>query len=41
MGYAVDHSSRIYLINKQGALSKTVTHGTPPDQLVTEINALL
>ncbi|MBR9867086.1 MAG: SCO family protein [Oceanospirillales bacterium] len=41
IGYAVDHSSRIYLINKQGALSKTMAHGTPPDQLVTEINALL
>lgn len=41
MGYAVDHSSRIYLINKQGELSKTVMHGTMPDQLVTEIKALL
>ena len=41
MGYAVDHSSRIYLINKQGILSKTVMHGTMPDQLVTEIEALL
>ena len=41
MGYAVDHSSRIYLINKQGELSKTVVHGTMPDQLVTEIEALL
>ncbi|WP_290703113.1 SCO family protein [Amphritea sp.] len=41
MGYAVDHSSRIYLIDKQGKLSKTVMHGTMPDQLVTEIEALL
>jgi protein SCO1/2 len=41
MGYAVDHSSRIYLINKQGKLSKTIMHGTMPDQLITEIEALL
>lgn len=41
MGYAVDHSSRIYLIDKQGKLSKTLMHGTMPDQLVTEIEALL
>ncbi|MBQ0756188.1 MAG: SCO family protein [Amphritea sp.] len=41
MGYAVDHSSRIYLIDKQGKLSKTAMHGTMPDQLVTEIEALL
>lgn len=41
MGYAVDHSSRIYLINKQGELSSTVMHGTMPDQLVAEIEALL
>lgn len=41
MGYAVDHSSRIYLINKQGELSNTVAHGAPPEQLVTEIKELL
>ena len=41
MGYAVDHSSRIYLINKQGELSKALMHGSMPDQVVTEIRALL
>ena len=41
MGYAVDHSSRIYLINKQGELSKTLMHGTMPDQVVAEIRNLL
>ncbi|MDO6564952.1 SCO family protein [Amphritea sp. 1_MG-2023] len=41
MDYAVDHSSRIYLINKQGELSKAVTHGTTPEQLKAEITALL
>ncbi len=41
MGYAVDHSSRIYLINKQGELSNSVTHGTSPDVLVADIKKLL
>lgn len=41
MGYAVDHSSRIYLINKQGELSKTLMHGAMPDQVVSEIRNLL
>nr|WP_320134690.1 SCO family protein [uncultured Amphritea sp.] len=41
MGYAVDHSSRIYMINKQGELAKALPHGTTPDQVVTEIKALL
>ncbi|WP_428035528.1 SCO family protein [Amphritea sp.] len=41
MGYAVDHSSRIYLINKQGELSSTVAHGSSPDLLATEIKKLL
>ena len=41
MGYAVDHSSRIYLIDKQGQLIKTLMHGTMPDEVVTEIRKLL
>lgn len=41
MGYAVDHSSRIYLINKQGQLSKTLVHGTMPNEVVAEIRKLL
>ncbi|RKT46550.1 SCO family protein [Thiocapsa rosea] len=41
MGYAVDHSSRIYLINKQGQLSKTLMHGTMPNEVVAEIRKLL
>ncbi|MCV6609552.1 MAG: SCO family protein [Amphritea sp.] len=41
MGYAVDHSSRIYLIDKQGRLSKTLMHGTMPDEVVAEIRKLL
>lgn len=41
VGYVVDHSSRIYLINKRGQLSETLVHGTMPDRLVAEIRKLL
>ena len=41
MGYTVDHSSRIYLIDKKGQLSKTLTHGTMPNEVVAEIRKLL
>lgn len=41
MGYAVDHSSRIYLIDKQGQLSKTLMHGTMPNEVIAEIRKLL
>ncbi|RVU31127.1 SCO family protein [Neptunomonas marina] len=41
MGYAVDHSSRIYLIDQQGNLVKTLLHNTSPAQVLTEIRALL
>lgn len=41
MGYAVDHSSRIYLINKKGQLSKTLAHVTMPDEVAAEIRNLL
>lgn len=41
MGYAIDHSSRMYIINKQGKLTKALSHGSSPDQIVAEIEALL
>ena len=41
MGYAVDHSSRIYLINKQGELSRTLMHGSTPDELVKSFRQLI
>ncbi len=41
MGYAVDHSSRIYLINRQGQLSQTLMHGSMPNELVTYLRQLL
>lgn len=41
MGYAVDHSSRIYLINRQGALKDTLMHGTMPTELTERLRELL
>lgn len=41
MGYAMDHSSRIYLINKKGQLSQSLAHGTMPDEVAAEIRNLL
>lgn len=41
MGYVVDHSSRLYLINQQGQLIKTLMHGTMPNDVVAEIRKLL
>ena len=37
MGYTVDHTSRIYLIDREGKLLTTIPHATP----VTEIISLL
>lgn len=41
MGYAVDHSSQLYLINRRGELVGSVSHTISPDQLVTHLHALL
>tara|TARA_Y100000782_G_scaffold113808_2_gene147914 strand:- start:23097 stop:23648 length:552 start_codon:yes stop_codon:yes gene_type:complete len=41
MGYAVDHSSRLYLINKEGKLAKALVHAMNPKELATEIRNLL
>ena len=41
MQYSVDHSARIYLIDKQGQLAKLVNHNTPVGELSAEIKALL
>lgn len=41
MGYAVDHSSRIYLIDAEGTLSSTVLHNGFPDELADAMRQLL
>jgi len=40
MGYTVDHSSRIYLIDQQGEFIGTVSHNDP-NQLVERIHSIL
>ena len=39
--YLVDHSSRIYLLDKQGKLRQILPHATPPDQILIALNQLL
>lgn len=41
VGYLVDHSSYTYLIDKQGKLQKTLSHGTESEILLKEIRELL
>lgn len=41
LGYAIDHSSRVYLINKQGQLAKALPHASSPVQMAEEIRSLL
>lgn len=41
MEYAVDHSSRLYLIDREGNLAAMVSHSTSPDQLMNHLEELL
>ncbi len=41
MGYAVDHSSKLYLIGPDGKLAKVLAHATNPNELTSEIRNLL
>ena len=41
LGYSVDHSSKYYLINQQGELTKLINHGTSPDDIVAALRTLL
>lgn len=41
MGYAVDHSSRLYLVNQEGHLEKTLLHNSSPQALVDSLKAIL
>jgi protein SCO1/2 len=35
LGYTVDHTSRVYLIGREGQLINTIAHGTSVDDVVT------
>jgi protein SCO1 len=41
MGYAVDHSSNTYVIDRQGQLVAILPHGTGPEQILAAILPLL
>ncbi len=41
LGYAVNHSSSLYLIDRQGKLRGLVPFGTPADDIVHDIEVLL
>lgn len=41
MGYAVDHSSRTYLIDQRGQFSQALLHGTPPNDVEAAIRQLI
>jgi protein SCO1/2 len=41
LGYAVDHSSRLYLINREGQLVHTLLHNSTPDELTLHLKQLL
>lgn len=41
LGYLVDHSSRLYLIDPQGELVGHIEHGTPPAQMASRFQALV
>lgn len=41
LGYSVDHSARIYLIDRNGQLAQLLNHNTPVAELATAIQQLL
>ncbi len=41
MEYAIDHSSRLYLIDREGDLAGMVSHSTSPDDLMRHLQELL
>ena len=41
LGYAVDHSSRYYVVGKDGAVKKFIEHGTSPEEIVTNLRSVM
>lgn len=41
MGYVIDHTSVIYLVDKQGVLQYYIPHNTPPQQIQADLLKLL
>jgi len=40
-GYTIDHTADIYLIDRQGRLRQSISHGTPPGRILDGIRELL
>jgi protein SCO1 len=40
-GYSMDHSSIIYVMDKQGRFAANFTHETPPETIATRLKALM
>jgi protein SCO1/2 len=41
LGYAVDHSSSLYLVDREGKLRGLAPFGTPADDIVHDLELLL
>ena len=41
LGYTVDHSSRYYLVGRDGKVKKLVEHGTSPEEIVASLREVL
>jgi len=41
LGYSVDHSSRYYVVGKDGAVKKFIEHGTAPKEIVTHLRSVM
>jgi|LGVF01.2.fsa_nt_gb protein SCO1/2 len=41
LGYSVDHSSRYYVVGKDGAVKKIIEHGTAPEEIVTHLRSVM
>ena len=41
MGYAVDHSSRYYVVGKDGVVKKFIEHGTSPEDIVKSLRSVM
>jgi len=41
LGYSVDHSSRYYVVGKDGAVKKFIEHGTAPKEIVTQLRSVM
>ena len=41
MGYAVDHSSRYYVVGKDGEVKQFIEHGTSPEEIVKILRSVM